>query len=51
VVRTFESVEELRQALRAFRGPCNGHRPIERHGHRSQARFRRDELDSQLIAA
>jgi hypothetical protein len=50
-VRTFETVEELRQALTAFRETCNEHWLIERHGHRSPARFRRDQLDSQPMAA
>jgi len=50
-VRTFETVEELRQALLAFRETYNEHWLIERHGHRSPARFRRDQLDSQPMAA
>jgi len=50
-VRTFETVEELRQALLAFRETYNEHWLIQRHGHRSPARFRRDQLDSQPMAA
>jgi len=50
-VRTFETVEELRQALLEFRQLYNEHWLIERHGHRSPARFRRDQLDSQPMAA
>ena len=50
-VRTFETVEELRQALLAFRETYNEHWLIERHGHRSPARFRRNQLDSQPMAA
>jgi len=50
-VRTFETVEELRQALLAFRETYNENWLIERHGHRSPARFRRDQLDSQPMAA
>ena len=50
-VRTFETVEELRQALLAFRQTYNENWLIERHGHRSPAQFRRDQLDSQPMAA
>jgi transposase InsO family protein len=50
-VRTFETVEELRQALFEFRETYNQHWLIERHGHRSPAQFRRDQLDSQPKAA
>ena len=50
-VRTFETVEELRLALLAFRETDNEHWLIERHGHRSPARFRRDQPDSQPMAA
>ena len=50
-VRTFETVEELCQALLAFRETYNEHWLIERHGHRSPARFRRNQLDSQPMAA
>ena len=50
-VRTFETVEELRQALLAFRQTYNESWLIQRHGHRSPAQFRRDQLDSQPLAA
>lgn len=50
-VRTFETVEDLRQALLEFRKTYNENWLIERHGHRSPARFRRDQLDSQPLAA
>ena len=50
-VRTFATVEELRLALLVFRRTYNEHWPIERHGHRSPARFRRDQLDAQAMAA
>jgi transposase InsO family protein len=50
-VRTFETVEELRLALLEFQTTYNEHWLIERHGHRSPAQFRRDQLDSQPIAA
>ena len=44
-------MEELCQALLAFRETYNEHWLIERHGHRSPARFRRNQLDSQPMAA
>lgn len=50
-VRTFETVEELRQALLEFRKTYNEHWLIERHGHRSPAQFRRDEMDNQAMVA
>jgi transposase InsO family protein len=50
-VRTFETVEELRLALLQFREIYNEQWLIERHGHRSPAQFRRDQLDSQPMAA
>jgi hypothetical protein len=50
-VRTFDTVEVLRLALLAFQKTYNEHWLIERHNHRSPAQFRRDQLDSQPIAA
>ena len=50
-VRTFETVEELRQALLPFREIYNEQWLIERHGHRSPAQFRRNQADSQHMAA
>ena len=50
-VRTFATVEELRLALIDFRQTYNEHRLIERHGHRSPAQFRRDQIDRQPMAA
>lgn len=50
-VRTFETIEELRLALLQFREIYNEQWLIERHGHRSPAQFRRDQLDSQPMAA
>ena len=50
-VRTFDTVEELREALIAFRQTYNEEWLIERHGHRSPAQFRRDQMDSQPVAA
>lgn len=41
-VRTFETVEDLRQALLEFQRRYNEEWLIERHGHRSPAQFRRD---------
>jgi putative transposase len=50
-VRTFDTVEELREALIDFRTAYNEHWLIERHGHRSPAQFRREQMDSQPMAA
>jgi putative transposase len=50
-VRTFRTVEELRLALIAFRRTYNEHWLIERHGHRSPAQFRRDQMDTIPLAA
>jgi putative transposase len=50
-VRTFRTVEELRLALIAFRQTYNEHWLIERHGHRSPAQFRRDQMDTLPLAA
>lgn len=44
-VRTFRTVEELRLALIDFRQTYNECWLIERHGHRSPAQFRRDQMD------
>lgn len=41
-VRAFDSVEELRQALKAWQQTYNERWLIERHGHRSPASVRRD---------
>ena len=49
--QTSKTAEDLRQALLAFRKTYNEYWPIERHGPRSPARFRRDQLDSQPMAA
>ena len=50
-VRTFATVEELRPALLEFRQAYNEHWLIERHGHRSPAQFRRDQLDTEPLVA
>ena len=50
-VRTFATVEELRLALLEFRQTYNEHWLIERHGHRSPAQFRRDQMDHVPLAA
>ena len=50
-VRTFRTVEELRLALLDFRRTCNEHWLIGRHGHRSPAQFRRDQMDTMPLAA
>ena len=50
-VRTFRTVEELRLALLKFKRTYNEHWLIERHGHRSPAQFRRNQMDSMPLAA
>lgn len=50
-VRTFRTVEELRLALIDFRQTYNEQWLIERHGHRSPAQFRRDQMDTLPLAA
>ena len=50
-VRTFRDVEDLRLALLAFKQTYNEHWLIERHGHRSPAQFRRDQMDTLPLAA
>ena len=50
-VRTFESVEELGQALLVFRETCNGTWLIERHGCLSPAEYRKRQLQTAAIAA
>jgi putative transposase len=50
-VRTFQTVEERRLALIDFRQIYNESWLIERHGHRSPAPFRRDQMDKLPLAA
>ena len=50
-VRTFSTVEDLRLALIDFRQTYNECWLIERHGHRSPAQFRRDQMDTLPLAA
>jgi putative transposase len=50
-VRTFWTVEDLRLALIAFKRSYNEPWLIERHGHRSPARFRRDQMNTMPLAA
>ena len=50
-VRTFRTVEELRLALLESRRTYNEYWLIERHGHRSPAQFRRDQMDPVPLAA
>ena len=50
-VRTFETVEELRQALLAFRETYNKTWLIERHGFLSPAEFRQKQLQTLAQAA
>jgi transposase InsO family protein len=50
-VRTFETIEELRQALLAFRETYNTAWLIERHGFLTPAQFRQKQLQTAAIAA
>ena len=47
-VRTFETIEELRQALLAFRETYNNTWLIERHGFLTPAEYRRQQLQPPL---
>jgi transposase InsO family protein len=50
-VRTFDTVEELRQALLEFRDTYNTTWLIERHGFRPPSAVRQEQLSSAAIAA
>jgi hypothetical protein len=50
-VRTFDTVEELRQALLAFRDTYNATWLIERHGFRTPNAVRQDQLSTAPLAA
>jgi transposase InsO family protein len=50
-VRRFDTVEELRLALQAFRQTYNRTWLIERHGYRTPAQARADQLDQPPMAA
>ena len=50
-VRTFDSVEELRQALLVFREVYNTSWLIERHGFQTPAAMRQNQLSPAVLAA
>jgi putative transposase len=50
-VRTFATIEELRQALLAFRQTYNTTWLIERHGFLTPAQFRQKQLQTAAAAA
>src|SRR5436309_12482109 len=50
-VRTFETIEELRQALLEFRQTYNTSWLIERHGFLTPAQFRQKQVQTSAIAA
>jgi putative transposase len=50
-VRTFETIEELRQALLEFRQTYNTTWLIERHGFLTPAQFRQKKLQTAAVAA
>ena len=50
-VRTFETIEELRQALLAFRETYNATWLVERHGFLTPTQFRQRQLQTAAIAA
>ena len=50
-MRRFETIEELRQALLAFRDLYNTTWLIERHGYLTLADFHHKELQSAAVAA
>ena len=50
-VRTFDTIEDLRQALLAFRETYNATWLIERHGFITPAAFRQKQLQPAALAA
>ena len=50
-VRTFATIEELRQALLAFRETYNTTWLIERHGFLTPVQFRQKQLQTAAVAA
>ena len=50
-MRTFETIEELRQALLEFRQTYNTNWLIERHGFLTPAQFRQKQVQTSAIAA
>ena len=50
-MRTFETVEELRRALHAFRGICDAMWLIGWHGFRPPAAVRDEQLSPAALAA
>ena len=50
-MRTFDTVEELRQALIEFRETYNATWLIERHGFRPPNAVRQDQLSTPALAA
>ena len=50
-LRRFETIEELRRALPAFQRTYNQSWIIERHGYKTPAQVRADQLDRMPMAA
>ena len=50
-VRTFHTVEELRQALLEFQHTYNNHWIIERHGYKTPAQVRLEQSQALSLAA
>ncbi len=50
-VRTFDSIEDLRQALLEFRKTYNSTWLIERHGFKTPDAVRQDQLSTAALAA
>jgi putative transposase len=50
-VRTFRTLEELRQALLEFKRTCNENWIIQRHGYHTPAQVRRQQLQALPLAA
>lgn len=50
-LRTFNTIEELRQALLEFKDLYNNFWIIERHNNKTPAQFRKEQLDSMRMAA
>ena len=50
-MRTFDTVEELRQALLEFQHTYNYHWIIERHGYKTPAQVRLEQSQALALAA
>ncbi|MBM3281123.1 MAG: hypothetical protein FJY95_24060 [Candidatus Handelsmanbacteria bacterium] len=50
-MRTFDTIEEVRLALLAFKDLYNSQWILERHGYRTSSQVRHDLRDSRIVEA